>query len=351
MENIIKKFFNDRNLKKSTKKLYTHALKDYSNFHRKSLKYLLNEAEEEEDKNIRLKNRKIKKRLEDYRNHKLNDGSAINTAEKYFKMVRTFFKHHNIIIPNLSQIKYPTIIHERFEDIPKKIHIRIAIKSTNSLIEKAIILFMASSGTARNETLNLKVKDFVEATKEYHNEKKIKDILDELSQKTNIIGLFKIIRLKTNYPYYTCCSNEAIDMIIKYLKTRKNLNMNSQLFEINKSQLNYFFSKINKINNWEKVGYFGFFRSHTLRKFHASAIENQSLANALQGRKRDKTTESYFKYNPKRIKERYLKIVDKLIIFEEDKEKELKRINNELKYLKNKITTNKTDIFCFFKPN
>ena len=34
---------------------------------------------------------------------------------------------------------------------------------------KAIILFISSSGCARQETLNITIQDFIEATHEYHN--------------------------------------------------------------------------------------------------------------------------------------------------------------------------------------
>ncbi|GAA5819084.1 MAG: Pseudogene of conserved hypothetical protein [Methanobrevibacter sp. CfCl-M3] len=43
-------------------------------------------------------------------------------------------------------------------------------------------------------------------------------------------------------------------------------------------------------------------------------IEDTGLVNALQGRKADPVSESYFKHNPKRLREKYLDHLDKLTV-------------------------------------
>jgi integrase len=302
-----------------------------------SIKSLILEADNEEERNIREKNRTIKKRLENYRNYKIDSGSSRGTIKKYFEIVKTFYRHHEIVIPYISTVYLKKDYHERYEDIPKIEHIKKAIKSTDNLLEKAIILFMSSSGTARNETLNLTVEDFFNATSEYYDNKSnnvVFEVLDELSNFNNIIPLFELVRIKTDYHYYTCCSDEATIAIIEYLKSRKNLKLKSKLFDINRNRFNRFFMRINMENNWGKVGYYGFFRSHALRKFHATTIEDKSLADCLQGRMRDSITESYYKQNPQRIKERYLEILPKLRISQDSFV-----VNNEYKSLQieNKI--------------
>lgn len=62
---LFKKFCCDRNIKKSAVKGYESALKKYSDFHRESIDYLINEALDDEIKP--LKKRKIKSRLLDFR--------------------------------------------------------------------------------------------------------------------------------------------------------------------------------------------------------------------------------------------------------------------------------------------
>lgn len=314
METILLNFIKKRNLKNTTASLYKSALNDYSNFHSLSLEKLILEADYEEEQGIREKRRKIKNRLENYRNFKIDSGASTGTVKKYYEVIKTFYKHHEIVIPYIPTVQLKKDYHEKYEDIPKIEHIKKAIESTDSLKEKAIILFMSSSGTARNEVINLKVKDFIKASSDYHNKGSVYEILEELSSQNNIIPLFDLVRIKTDYHYYTCCSNEACEMIVNYLKTRKNLSYESFLFDINRNALNRFFLKINKQNNWGKVSYYSFFRSHALRKFHATSLEDKSLADALQGRKRDSITESYYKLNPERIRERYIEVLDKLTI-------------------------------------
>ncbi|GAA5818040.1 MAG: conserved hypothetical protein [Methanobrevibacter sp. CfCl-M3] len=255
MENILKNFITKRNLKLSTASLYKSALADYCRFQNMTLQELIAEADNEEEKGIREKRRKVKERLEKYRNYKIDNGSSTGTVKKYFEVVKTFYRHHDIVIPYIPTIQLKKDYHEKYEDIPKILHIEKAIKSTDNLKEKAIILFMSSSGTARNETINLKIKDFIKATEDYHNNGSILEVLDELSHSENIIPLFELVRIKTDYHYYTCCSHQATEMIIKYLKTREkgeDLFLESSLFDINRNALNRFFLKINKINNWGK---------------------------------------------------------------------------------------------------
>jgi hypothetical protein len=283
-----------------------------------SLKNLIKEADYEEEQRIREKNRSIRRRLEEYRNSKIDDGSSRRTIRKYFALVKTFYRHHEIVIPYIPEIQLKKDYHEKYEDIPKIRHIKKAIDSTDDLMEKAIILFMSSSGTARNETLNLTVGDFLKAIEKYIDidilDENVKHILQESTLQKNIIPLFELVRIKTDYHYYTCCSDEATNMIIKYLKTKKRLKLKTKIFDINRNRFNKIFMRINKDNIWGKVGYYGFFRSHSLRKFHATAIEDKSLADALQGRRRDSITESYYKLNPERIRERYLEVLPKLRI-------------------------------------
>lgn len=282
---------------------------------------LVKEADIEEEQKIREKNRTIRRRLEEYRNFKIEDGSSRRTIRKYFALVKTFYRHHEIVIPYIPEVQLKKDYHEKYDDIPKIEHIKTAVESTDDLMGKAIILFMCSSGTARNETLSLTVKDFFKACAEYINieicDENVYNILDELLLANNIIPLFELVRIKTDYHYYTCCSDEAVEMIIKYLKTIKRLTLSSKLFDINRNRFNKFFMRINRDNNWGQIGYYGFFRSHALRKFHATVIEDKSLADALQGRRRDSITESYYKLNPERIRGRYLEVLPKLRISQE----------------------------------
>lgn len=314
-EEIFQEFIIDRNFAYNTKRLYSYILGEYSELNNMSLKELIDEADEEEEQGIRPKRRKIVKRLKNYRNWKIQEKHAVSSIKNYFGKVKTFYRHFGIEIPYIPPARLKNDVHIRYADIPTIKHIREALETTNNPKHKAVILFIASSGTANKETLSLTIQDFIEATKEYHNKKNIYEVIDQLKDQKDIIPLFDMYRSKTDYYYNTCCSHETVEMILKYLKTKETIKNNERLFGIDSSiNLLKIFQRINDKLNWGKVNHYNFFHPHALRKFHATTIEDIGLANTLQGRKSDLITETYFKNNPKRIKEKYLEHLPKLTI-------------------------------------
>jgi integrase len=313
---LLFEFCNERNLSESSVKHYKCALDKYSFFNGKTTTELIKEADIEEEKGIRPKNRKIGKRLKNFRLYLIKNDASPSTIQTYFTKVKTVYRHFGIEIPYIPPAKMPTGRHERYSDIPTIDDIRQVIESTSNLKHKAIVLFMSSSGTARNETTSLTVQDFITATKDYHNSNNIMDVLNELEGQKEVIPIFEIVRAKTNYLYYTCCSPEATLAIVKFLKSRSILENTDKLFDVNNSGLKAIFNRLNDRNRFEKIegSRINFFHSHALRKFHATTIEDVDLANSLQGRKSNPIKESYFKNNPKRLRERYIPYLNKLMI-------------------------------------
>jgi hypothetical protein len=307
-------FCTDRNLSETSITHYKWALQKYSVLNNMTLTELIKEADAEEEKGIRLKNREISKRLKNFRSHLIKNDASSNTIQGYFTKIKTFYRHFGIEIPYIPPAKMPTGRHERYRDIPTIDDIKQVLESTGNLKHKAIILFMSSSGSARNETTHITVQDFIDATKDYHDSTDIKDVLDELEGQKDVIPIFEIVRAKTSYLYYTCCSPEATIAIIKYLKSRPVLKNDDKLFDVNNSGLKAIFNRLNDNNKFGKKGHQNFFHSHALRKFHATTIEDVDLANALQGRKSNPIKEAYFKKNPKRLRERYIPHLNKLMI-------------------------------------
>lgn len=358
-EEIFQDFIQERNLSDSTSRLYKAALSDYSKFHNMTLQELIDEADQEEEDMVRAKKRKIKKRLISYRSHKIKNKTPYNTLTVYFAYVKTFYRHNDVEIPYLPRASLKKEFHERYTDIPTREDIQQALESTKNLQHKALILFMSSSGTAAAETLALTVHEFIKATSEYHNSHKIHDVIQDLENRKDIIPIFDMVRKKTNYPYYTCCSPEAVQYIIRYLKSRKELTNDSKLFEIkNTHSMLSVFIRLNEINNFGKVGHGNFFHSHALRKFHATTIGNRDLVNALQGRKPDSTTGAYFKDKPERLREEYIKIVHKLTIGKTEtftlKSKEFLKLENENRSIKEnqeKIEKTLEDLVRFAKQD
>ena len=172
----------------------------------------------------------------------------------------------------------------QFEDLPDKEIIRKAVDVATPTI-KPIILFMASSGCARMETLNLTIGDYIEAVSEYTNETNIFDIIADLGNCEGVVPTFHIKRQKTGKHFTTFCSPEA-----------ERLNLG-------------------------KVGNYNRFRSHMLRKFHASALYNDGMpmekVNELQGKAKNQTDTAYFMANPDDLKEEYIQHLPALTMSKE----------------------------------
>lgn len=317
---LFQKFCRDRNIKSSTKKGYDSALKLYEKFQNESLENLFAEARLRKKKRISLKDRKIKRRLMEFRSYLLNSQLSPNTSRTYFSKVKTFYLHFEVELPHLPQAKYDKIYETNYLDLPTKEHIREALL-ISPIDLKAVILFMSSSGTAKAETLSLTVEHFIQATREYHHGGSIESILDILDNKTNVVPTFYLKRIKTDKYYYTFCSPETSSAIVKYLKTRSDLKLEDKLFDFTSSQL---FSKLQEINdmmNWGFKGRYRFFRSHSLRKFHASNIGlSAEYIDALQGRSKNQVHEAYIKTNPKKLKEIYMSRMKNLLINNNEKE-------------------------------
>ena len=320
-EKLLDEFVNARNLSSRTKHGYKDALKKYTSFLEKSFDYLLKEADHEEEKLIRWKDRKIKQYLIKFRIY-LQEEFMISTAKIHFQRIITLYKHFEIEIHKLPKFSMNSCKQSNlimFEDLPTKEIIKNAVKISNPVM-KALILFMSSSGCARRETLNLTIGDFIEASYEYHKRNDVKEALLVLKDLNFVVPTFRIKRQKTNKFYFTFCSPEASNEIVKYLLGNRKLNKEDKLFKINLDYLNKNFNNINNELGLGKVGTYNKFRSHMLRKFHASSLYNAEKGlsleeiDALQGRKKDNTHSSYFMENPYILKKKYIKSLDAVII-------------------------------------
>lgn len=319
-----------RNLSKNTRRNYEQSIRSYTASQGLTLKQLLQEAEREEENGIRLKKRTLKKRLVTFQNYLLNTkGLSKTTIKKQLQIIKTIYTHYELEIPKLPKFNdnhvkdYEPIY---FDDLPSKGLIQEAIKVSKPNM-KAVILFICSSGCAREETLSLSIQDFIDSTSEYHNSENIYDVLEELKQHDDIVPIFKLKRKKTNQYYYTFCSPEAADAIIYYLESRTDLlTPDKQLFKFEKSYFQKKFIEINELLGGQRKGAYGIFRSHMLRKFHASNLargENGLTVeeiDSLQGRCKNKVHTSYFLDDPNELRKKYISNIDKVLINYDKKE-------------------------------
>lgn len=278
---------------------------------------LMDEAIVEEDEGISLKNRKIKSRLLDFRSFLLDSGLAISTVRTYFSRIKTFYRHFEIELPYLNDIKFDEEYLSSYYDLPARGDIR-KVCSISSNAFRALVLFISSSGCAKAETLSLTVGDFVKASDEYHDGGSIDDVLNCLIGRRDIVPTFYLKRIKTNKFYYAFCSPEASHHIVKYLISRKGLSLDDRLFDFTDSSLIYSFKKVNDKLNMGFVGRYRFFRSHALRKFHASNIDlSADIVDELQGRGKTRVREAYMKTNPIKLKEIYMGAMHNVMVFDD----------------------------------
>ena len=346
---LLEELIQTRDLSRNSIKNYKQAIKNYTESQQgKTLTELLEEADQEEEEGIRLKNRTLKKRLITFRNYLIqNKGLSESTVNKNISLVKTIYNNYEIEIPRIPKnnrhIRNNSPIY--YDDLPTKELIQEAIKiSTPNM--KAVILFIVSSGCAREETLSLTIQDFIDSTKEYHNSTNIYDVLEELKGQGNVVPIFKMKRKKVNKYYYTFCSPEAVDAIVHYLEYRTDLlTPEKQLFKFDKAYLIRKFIHLNESLGGQKKGGYGIFRSHMLRKFHASNLargENGLTVeeiDSLQGRGKNKTHTSYFLDDPKELRKKYISNIDKVLIntdvmtltFESPEVLEIRKENEKLK--------------------
>ena len=354
---VLEKFVFDRNLKNSTKREYKACIDKFTSLFNMGMKDLLAEAEAEEEEGIRWKKRKLKNRLIEYRSFLAKDYYS-STVLGEISRIQTIYRHFGIEIHDLPKLSIKNLKTSKpvvFMDLPDKKIIKDALKIANPIM-RAIILFQVSSGCARNETLSLSIADFMEATSEYHNGGSVENVLYTLKDRLDVVPTFRLKRIKTGKYYYTFCTPEAVNEIISYIiGSNRELNPEDKLFDLSKEWMVAQFSNLNNKLKLGKCGTFNRFRSHMLRKFHASQLYNaeNSLTldeiDSLQGRSKNTVRTTYFMENPSNLKEKYIAAMDVLMINSEvetytvkseayeELEKEVENKNEEVKQMGDRL--------------
>ena len=343
---LLNQFFQERNIKSSTRKGYIASLRKWLKFVNYSdLKECIDCYIEEEDNRIPTRERKIKKEMLEFREHLLNDKEikSDKSVRSYFSKIGTVLRHFGLEIPQLPQVKMEKGYVSNYNDLPTKDMIKQACEQ--SPIElSSLILFMSSSGSAKAETLSITVGMFFEGCEDYLEEApnmaNIPETIEALSGRHDIVPLIYLRRIKTDKWYYTCCSPEASYLIVESLKIRKDLKWDDKLFDFTSSLLLTRFQEINDNNKWGYVGAYRRFRSHALRKFMASNIGlPRDQVDSFQGRAKDMIQEAYFKQDPQSLKKIYMEVMHRVMVYENwghgtslaEIESQKKRLHNNFK--------------------
>ena len=321
-QEMLVKMANERNIRDSSYKGYLSTIKKYTEFNQMQLYELIDEALNEQDAHIPLRETKLKQRLLDYRNYLMNIPEfSQKTVKTYFSKMLTVYRHFECEIPIIPMAQYEPEYVTTYSDLPTLNHLRQALE-VSQVDVRAAICFQASSGSAKAEALQITVRQFFQGVQEYHDilftedeetlEKILKVLEHKLAEYELIVPTFYLERIKTKKFYYTFCSPEACKWIVMDLKNRigkTNVQefLNSQLFDFTDSLLLTRYQDINDYFKWGNKGKFRFFRSHVLRKWNASNIQmtTEDIDN-IQGRSKDEVHQAYIKVKPEKLKKTYM---------------------------------------------
>ena len=287
---------------------------------------LIDEAIDEETEGIDKRRRSIKTRILQFRTYLVTEANLRpKTIQKHMSNIHAFYNHFDIELPTLPPLKFDEEEKEQltYFDLPTREQIGMACEIAGILVG-SVLLFMASSGTARTECANMTLGDFIEACNGYYKSETIPEIIEELANSIEpIVPTFYLWRQKTSKKYYTFCTPEAANAIIEWLQLRikvcevhgEELTMEDSLWGLTKRQISSQFAKLNDELEFGFKGPYRFLRPHTIRKFHASNLGlSEAKIDLLQGRSRDKIHETYIKTNPSELKKMYMNVMENVTI-------------------------------------
>ncbi len=334
----------------STKKLYGLVIKKYSEFTGKTPLELIEGAEKEILGGVLMRKRKIRQYLLGYQEHLKDGGKAPTSIRTFMAAVRSFYKVHDIDLPNLkSKPANPLESNGSRARLSIK-DIRKLFNYAKNLRDKAIILTIVSSGLGSYEVRDLRIRHL-------HN-------VDD-----DGVCTLELTRSKVNCEFTTFLSPEAMEAInehLTYRNTKSNLSVkgnddyvftNESGKKLTGSAFMEIFRSIGIAAGFKNKssGEFNLARAHNLRKFFNSQLINNGadifFTDYLMGHKIDGTRAAYFKADPEKLKVRYIRFLPYLTveetrikIVESSEYKKLKEENVNIKKQLDEINTLLTGI-------
>lgn len=316
-------FFGD--ISEETKIRQRTAINKYEEFHNSTMEELICEALKEQTDEIAFHELKIYERLYDFRNYLVKEGYSLNTIISYFTTIKTVYSKNRVELPRIPALnikrvkKYDAI---EFEELLTKDEIVEALYFM-SIHQKARTMAMATGGLSNQECSVLTTRQFIDDLYPYHQQDDDILALQFLANSDNIVWVTKLIRQKTQKPYYAVFNPETVSIIAQSKLKEKKLK--AKLLPSNKIYFNQICSKINDKLGFGKAGAYRRFRPHMLRKFHATAISGAVLdyeeqleireIDELQGRGKTPTQATYMKTNKLRQKLLYCKVMNNVSLF------------------------------------
>jgi len=196
---------------------------------------LHNEADEEEEKGIRLKKRKYSSYVVKFKKHLTEKGNSEQTIRLYLTAVKSFYQANDIRPPEITVHKGDMTMEQNYGHLLTKKEIQ-KMASFASIRDRAIIYLMALSGMSQREMRELTLKKFIKSVSIALNYEinTIEELLkyEKILSKDTLI-LLEITRKKVHYRYHTFIPPEATKVILMYLSER--IYSQNELIKINKN--------------------------------------------------------------------------------------------------------------------
>ena len=314
------------NLSEATREVYTKAMKHYCFITSKSITELHDEADDEEERGVRLKKRLYSTYIIKLKKYLTDTGKSEQTVRLYLTGVKAFYQANDIRPPEITVRKGDMTMEQNYGHLLTKKEIKKMADMAYTR-DKAIIYLMALSGMSQREVRDLSLKKFIESASRALNAEinGIEELFKYENSLNDTLIMLEITRKKVHYRYHTFIPPEATMTILNYLSERVNgekenikiKSLEDPLFVMANGQpmtmktvTNVFIKLGQRAGFKHEFGAYRSWRSHGLRKYFISTIINSIgdhiLADYLAGHKIDDMKRRYWFADPKTLKERYL---------------------------------------------
>ncbi len=301
----MRQWFEVMDLAEKTRENYEMYLKVFCECVGKTPDELISEAIEETKAGKLISERTIVPYLAKFKTCLKQKAFAPTTQTLAFAAVRSFYRFYDIQLPSaVSKSKRTLPLRENRNFLSKEDVVKLVINA-KSLRDKAIVLCMATSGMARREILNLRLKDITF---------------------TDTVGVVDIRRQKTDVDYTTFISDEAVIALKNYLgereRTDKLRTKGNKDFvfvdyhngaRLDKAAFSHIFKQLATQLGYTNGEFQIKSKSHALRKFFASTLENAGMPknkiDFMLGHTRSGNDLAYFDTNIETLKKLYIRFL------------------------------------------
>ena len=266
----LQQWFQLLDLSERTQETYLIYMREFCTCINKTPTELIGEAIAETKAGLLLSERNTVGYILMFKKFLKDKGRAPKTHAVAMSTIKSFYSAFDIqLSSSLGKTRNSLPLREN-QNFLSKADITKMITNAASLRDKAIFLTMVTSGMARQEIVNLRFKD--------------------IDYDDNGIGIINIRRQKSQVEFTTFISPEAVQAIKNYIDERKRIEKlkpkgkNDCIFVTydfgKKLQLitfSFIFSKLAVALGYTNGKFLNKIRSHALRKFFASTLENAGM--------------------------------------------------------------------------